>query len=97
MLCFSEPKLFEINKGVEEYSDQILRFDESIQDKLNIENTLREVISIFDINVEDISDDISIETVQLQLLSRYNIFWVPVLQNLNKRRLRRINSISSDQ
>ncbi len=92
-LCyiFSEPKAIKIRKGLQEFEGQILRFPEKNERKLSIQNTLIEVIETFNLEID--TNEISVERIQAELIGKFNIFWIPVIQSKSERRLRIIREI----
>lgn len=92
---FSKSQEIRIIKGVKEFDKQTLIFKDNPKDYEAIDKTIQEITSLF--KLEDLSNtNVSIEDVQMSLITKHNIFWLPVLRSRSKRRKRVIRTIISE-
>jgi hypothetical protein len=93
---FSEPKPIIAQKGLSEFNNQELIFNDSHAYFQTIERTLSYVRETFLIdNQTDHNSALSIERLQIQLLIKHDVFWIPVFRNRIKRRARKIRGVVS--
>jgi hypothetical protein len=77
---FSEPKPIKIEKGPGEFVNQRLKLSDTISKLKTIEDTINEIRLIFFEGEQNFANN-DILGVQLELISRYDVFWLPVLVN----------------
>jgi len=94
---FSDPKSIIAEKGLIEYTNQKLIFNDNPNSFQTIESALRYVQELFLTESQtDPKAFTNIEQLQTELIVKHNIFWMPVLRSRSKRRTRVIRKILSD-
>ena len=89
---FSEPKEINILNGLEEIKDGVLQFNNRAQ--LSISEVINSINEIFvGDNQRRYTVEDSIATIQIELVMKYDIFWIPVLETRSKRLNQRISTI----
>lgn len=92
---FSRSKEIEVTKGIKEYNNQSLVFQYNPNINETIDQTIQNVIDIFGIR-DRVTNNTSVENVQMTLITEHNIFWLPVIHSKSKRRTRVIRTIISE-
>ncbi|RZK44981.1 MAG: hypothetical protein EOO61_01825 [Hymenobacter sp.] len=96
---FSSPTAIKITNNILELQQERLVFDDIPEQFYSLDETIRSIRNIFSYSNDNIlnstNDKINlINTIQLQILSIHNIFWIPVLRSISERRNRIISSHS---
>lgn len=83
---FSEPKSIYAYKGITEFDNQRLVFDDNIEESNSINDTLNLIRKNFKVE-KDFSGDLitEINILQTELIAKYDVFWIPLFQNKSKR------------
>lgn len=93
----SEPKSIKAEKGLSEYANQKLVFNNNLNNFQSTESTVKYVKELFfsesQIETKAITN---IEQLQTELIVKHDIFWMPVLRNRSNRRTRVIKKIIPD-